>query len=113
MNGHVTNQQLAIGLLGKWGHQVTVVDNGLSAVKQCLDGEFDLVIIDQLMPGLLGVEVIERWHEEGIDTDFLVLTGVDDDRVVSDYVKLGAEDVVNKPFHLPRLLRDIDERLKS
>ena len=103
---------LATALRGS-GYDVTTAGDGTEAYALGRAGGFDLVIIDQLMPGLLGVEVIERWHEEGVDTDVLVLTGVDDDRVVSDYVKLGAGDIIQKPFHLPRLLNTIGERLDS
>ena len=103
---------LATALRGS-GYEVTTATSGSEAYELGCRSVFDLVIMDQLMPGLLGIEVIERWQQEGIEYDVLVLSGVDDDRVASDWVEIGAADIVSKPFDLPRLLELIKKRLDA
>jgi DNA-binding response OmpR family regulator len=69
------------------------------------------VILDQLMPGLLGMEVIDRWHNEGLTTPVIMLTGVDDERTAVQALSRGAVDFVRKPFHLPELMARVKARL--
>jgi two-component system, sensor histidine kinase and response regulator len=51
-----TNQKLVIHLLERWGHQVTVANDGREAVAACADGGFDLVLMDVEMPHLDGYQ---------------------------------------------------------
>ena len=102
---------LATALRGL-GYEVLTAADGSEAYELGRDGSFDLVIIDQLMPGLLGLEVVARWNDEGVQPDVIVLTGVDDERVVADSYELGAEHFVTKPFQLQDLLSKIEERLR-
>jgi two-component system OmpR family response regulator len=95
------------------GFIVELAHNGPEAYEMGKTGAFDLVVLDQLMPGLLGIEIIERWHEEGIDTPVLMLSGVDDDRIVVESLESGAIDFVRKPFRLPELVARIRQRLKD
>lgn len=93
------------------GYEVTVATNGVETYEIGLEGDFDLVILDHLMPGLLGLEIIERWREEGIDTPVIMLSGVDDDHTVVASFDLGALDFVRKPFRLPELMARIRQRV--
>lgn len=93
------------------GYEVDIADDGLSAYEIGRSGEHDLVIMDQLMPGLLGLEVIERWRDDGIETPVLMLTGVDDDRTAVESFDLGAVDYVRKPFRMTELMARIRKRL--
>lgn len=95
------------------GFVVEVAQNGLEAYEMGKRGSFDLVVLDQLMPGLLGVEIIQRWHEEGVDTPVLMLSGVDDDRTVVESLESGAIDFVRKPFRMPEMLARIRQRLRD
>jgi two-component system alkaline phosphatase synthesis response regulator PhoP len=95
------------------GYEVTTARDGNEAYQLGQAEEFDLVIIDQLMPGLLGLEVIERWRSEAIEPELIVLTGVDDERIAIESFDLGADDFVRKPFRLPELLARIERRLND
>ncbi|MBW3667271.1 MAG: response regulator [Actinobacteria bacterium] len=97
--------------LGSAGYEVSTASDGIQTYEMGRTGEFDLVILDQLMPGLLGLEVIDRWHEEGVETPVIMLTGVEDDRTVVESLDRGAVDFVRKPFHMPELLARIRQRL--
>jgi two-component system alkaline phosphatase synthesis response regulator PhoP len=93
------------------GYEVDTAVNGVEAYEKGISGEFDLVILDQLMPGLLGLEVIDRWQQEGHVNRVIMLSGVDDDRTVVSSLDLGAVDFIRKPFHLPELMARIRQRL--
>lgn len=95
------------------GYEVTTADNGLEAYELGMNEAFDLVIIDQLMPGLLGLEVIAKWREQGIDVAVIVLSAVEDDRTLVESFEIGASDFVRKPFRLPELLARIKQRLHT
>ncbi len=89
------------------GYEVEVAKDGLSAYELGSAGGYDLIILDQLMPGLLGLDVIARWHEEGMDAPVLMLTGVDDDRTAVESFDRGAVDFVRKPFRITELMARI------
>ena len=93
------------------GYEVSMAADGLAAHELGTNGDFDLVIMDQLMPGLLGLEVIGKWRDEGIATPVLMLTGVDDDRTAVESFDVGAVDYVRKPFRIPELMARIRNRL--
>jgi DNA-binding response OmpR family regulator len=93
------------------GYEVETAQNGVEAYEKGMAGDFDLVILDQLMPGLLGLEIIERWQAEGRPLRVIMLSGVDDDRTVVSSLDLGAVDFVRKPFRLPELMARIRQRL--
>ena len=95
------------------GYEVTTASDGHETYDLGRGGDFDLVIIDKLMPGLLGLEVIDRWHDEGMQTPVIVLTGVDDDRTAVDSLDKGAVDFVRKPFRVPELLARVRHRLEA
>jgi DNA-binding response OmpR family regulator len=93
------------------GYEVEMAKDGLSAYELGTKGVYDLIILDQLMPGLLGLDVISRWHDEGMDTPVLMLTGVDDDRTAVESFDRGAVDYVRKPFRITELMARIRMRL--
>jgi DNA-binding response OmpR family regulator len=99
--------------LEKEGFSIEVAVDGQTAFDLGKTGEFDLAVLDQLMPGLLGLEVIERWHDEGIEMPVLILTAVADDATAVQSMELGAADFVRKPFHLPELIARIRSRLAN
>lgn len=93
------------------GFSVEAARNGPEAYEKGRSSAFDLVVLDQLMPGLLGTEIIERWREEGIDTPVLILSAVDDERTVVESFEVGAVDFVRKPFNMPEMLARIRQRI--
>jgi DNA-binding response OmpR family regulator len=93
------------------GYEVVVAENGQKAYELGKSGEFDLAVIDQLMPGLLGTEILRRWQSEGIGLPVIMLSGVEDDEVVVGSLDSGAIDYVHKPFRLPELLARIRKNL--
>ncbi|MUG70842.1 response regulator transcription factor [Paenibacillus validus] len=86
------------------GYIVFTANHGMDGLKQILENEPDVVILDVMMPQLDGWEVVRRIREGGSDVPVLMLTAKDE---VSDRVKgldLGADDYLVKPFALEELL---------
>lgn len=106
-----TIRTLLVTALRSGGYEIETADDGVEAYEMGKTGDFDLVILDQLMPGLLGLEVIERWRDENIDVPVLMLTGVDDDRTAVESFDRGAVDYVRKPFRVTELMARIRQRV--
>lgn len=93
------------------GFEVVVARNGQRAFELGRDQDFNLAIVDQLMPGMLGNEIISRWREAGLELPVIVLSGVEDDDVVVSTLENGATDFVRKPFRLPELLARVRKHI--
>lgn len=85
------------------GHDVVEAEDGTAAYEVGADGSLDLAVLDQLMPGMLGTDVLHRWRAEGLTFPVLLLSAVDDDHTVIQSLELGAADYVRKPFSMPEL----------
>ncbi|QKS00409.1 response regulator transcription factor [Sphingomonas sp. CL5.1] len=88
--------------LGEAGHEVQVVTRGDEALAVNA-GAHDLAIIDRMLPGLDGLEVVRRWRAEAVRTPVLMLTALGSigDRVFG--LSAGADDYLVKPFALAEL----------
>jgi len=95
------------------GHDVVEVEDGTAAYEAGSTGDFDLAVLDQLMPGLLGTEVMSKWKEDGLTFPVLVLTAVDDDDTAVRSFELGAADYIRKPFTMSELNARINGRLRA
>ena len=59
----------------KRGFQVKIAKDGQEGLEQLRTGEFDVAIVDLLMPKMKGLDMIRQAREEGINTDMIILTG--------------------------------------
>lgn len=99
--------------LGAEGHQTTIVGDGPSGLDLALGGDFDLVILDIGLPGLDGLEVLDRLRGQGSRVPVIVLTARDS---VGDTVRVlegGADDYMPKPFRFAELLARVRLRLRA
>lgn len=83
---------------------VDLVEDGASAVEMAAAEEYDVVVLDLMLPELDGFEVCRRLREKGIDTPVIIVTARDAvaDRVAA--LDAGADDVLVKPFAFDELL---------
>lgn len=90
------------------GHQTVLVINGLEALQELEENQFDMVILDWNMPEYSGFEVCTKLREQGDDTPILMLTARDgvDDRV--DALDHGADDYLVKPFENKELVARVN-----
>ncbi len=98
--------------LGQRGYDITHVDAGDQAVPVAEHGQFDLLIVDRMLPGLDGLSVIERLREENIRVPVLVLSALTavDERVRG--LKAGGDDYLTKPFDLSELAARVEALLR-
>ena len=84
------------------GFTIEVVHNGENGLRRALEGRYDLVILDVMLPGLTGFEVLRRLREtSAVAVLMLTARGEDVDRIVG--LEMGADDYLAKPFN-PREL---------
>lgn len=107
------NRRVALGLLHKRGHEVTVAENGLEAVTALADREFDVVLMDMQMPVMDGFEatatIRNREHQTGGHIPIVAMTAEalkgDRERCLSS----GMDDYVSKPIAPDELYRAVEK----
>ncbi len=99
-------QALREGLQAK-GYKVTTASNGERAMAAIESSSFDVILLDWLLPGLDGIQVLGALRGRQVRTPVLLLTARDgvDDRVQG--LDAGADDYLVKPFAFPELLARI------
>lgn len=85
------------------GHSVASAANGSEALELCERRTFDVAIVDMNMPGLTGLEVLERMKTAQIETEVIILTGQGTIESAVNAMKLGACDYLTKPFPMDEL----------
>ena len=85
-------------------YAVDLCEDGAQGLDQALTGSYDLIMIDLMLPGLPGMEVLTRLRKEKIQTPVLILTAQSkvDQRVKG--LDAGADDYLTKPFAIDELL---------
>ena len=99
-------------LLERNGYRVDTVYDGADAVDYALEGEYDVIILDWMMPVKDGVEALREMRSGGIRTPCLLLTARDavEDRVTG--LDAGADDYLPKPFNGKELLARVRAMLR-
>ncbi|OGU63103.1 MAG: DNA-binding response regulator [Ignavibacteria bacterium RBG_13_36_8] len=108
-------ESLAMGLrynLTEEGYSVTWVKNGKEAIKKFDSVEFDLMILDIMLPHVDGFEVAQYVRERNPQIPILMLTAMTRTEDKIKGLELGADDYVAKPFHLDELLLRIKGMLR-
>lgn len=92
------------------GYQVTVVDNGQSAVTEALSGGYDLLLLDLMLPGCGGYDVC-RLIRDQIDVPILMVTARTESVDKIRGFGLGADDYIAKPFDPAELVARVRAHL--
>ena len=98
--------------LTREGYKVELSTNGRDGATRLASGEFDLVVLDVMLPGKSGFEVAREARSHGVNTPILMLTarGEVTDRVVG--LEFGADDYLTKPFEFIELLARMQALLR-
>ncbi|QIQ21490.1 heavy metal response regulator transcription factor [Zophobihabitans entericus] len=108
---HKTGEYLRQGLVES-GFVVDLTHNGLDGYHKAMTEEYDLIILDVMLPDISGWKIIESLREAGKDTQILLLSAMGR---IEDKVKglnLGADDYLVKPFSFAELLARIKSLLR-
>ena len=88
------------------GFEVQAVHDGETGLERALAGETDLVVLDMMLPGISGLDVLRKLRERSrIPVLILTARGQDVDRIVG--LEIGADDYLGKPFNPRELLARI------
>ena len=112
----VEDEPIAATLLAKGlrehAYAVDVANDGRAAWEQATVNDYDLLIVDVLLPGLNGLELCGRLRADGVTAPILILTarGEPDQRVQG--LDAGADDYLPKPYHFPELVARVRALLR-
>ena len=94
------------------GMAITAVGSGTQGLSRAQQDEYDLIILDVMLPGLSGFDVLRQLRQGGVQSPVLMLTarGDDVDRIVG--LEMGADDYLPKPFNPRELLARVKAILR-
>ncbi len=97
---NLVNQRVAMTMLGKMGHGITLATNGLEALEQWRQSDFDLILMDVQMPEMTGLEATKQIRrEEAIGTHVPIVamtaSAMSEDR--DHCLAAGMDDFISKP----------------
>jgi two-component system, cell cycle response regulator CpdR len=98
--------------LTHYGHHVTAVEDGESAVAQLERGRFDLMLTDIVMPGIDGLQLTSQARHLDPDLDVVMMTGFATARTRADRCSEPVAAIISKPFSLTEICDVVDRTLK-
>jgi len=109
------NEDLANSIkrgLEKEGYSVQLVFDGDKGLDMALEGNYDCIVLDVLLPGVDGFEFVQTLRETGVQTPVLMLTALDsvDDKITG--LSSGADDYLTKPFDFRELLARVQSLIR-
>lgn len=104
-------QNILKAFLEDAGYQITLADDGMEGIAAFHRAEYDLALLDIMMPKLDGYMVCEMIRKES-STPIILLTALDDEESQMKGFDLLADDYITKPFSMPLVLRRIEAVLR-
>lgn len=94
--------------LSEEGHAVEVAADGVAGLDRATAGDFDVILLDRMLPGKDGLQVARQLRALGRTTPILMLTALDGAQDVRRGLEAGANDYLTKPFRFNDLLDRLD-----
>lgn len=104
---HRVSQFLKRGLSAE-GYMVEVSENGEDGLQKILELNFDLIILDRMLPLMNGIDVLQETRLKGIHTPILMLSAMGQVEDKIQGLKMGADDYIAKPFDFEELLARLE-----
>ena len=99
-------------VLAPQGYIVDVVENGEEAINKILANNYDLALIDVMMPGISGIDLISKIHAHEADIVCIIITGYATVELAVRAIKQGAYDFLTKPFTTDDLLLVVNQGME-
>ena len=93
-------------------YEVDSAATGPEGLAKAQTGQFDLILLDIMLPGMDGYEICDRIRSEDRDQPIIMLTAKTSDEEIVQGLKLGADDYVQKPFSIQQLVLRIEAVLR-
>ena len=90
--------------LEKKGYDVAIANNGLDAIEQCQDHTFDLILLDEMMPGITGLETLQRIKEIQPQTPVVMVTKSEEEDIMDQAIGKSIADYLIKPVNPMQIL---------
>jgi len=94
------------------GHFCLVANDGETGLQLAMEGDFDLILLDLMLPGIHGREVCQQLRMKQINTPLIILSAMDSLDDVIAGLRMGADDYMTKPFSFEELLARIDALMR-
>jgi two-component system alkaline phosphatase synthesis response regulator PhoP len=94
------------------GYDVTVEEDGQAGCDTAIKEQFDLILLDLMLPSMNGFEVMSKVRQEGVKTPIIILTAKTAEEEVVQGLKSGADDYITKPFGVAELLARVSAVLR-
>ncbi len=95
------------------GYEAVISGDGREGLEKALNGDFSLILLDIMLPGLNGLEVLRRLRKSGMNTPVIMLTARDSVMDKVSGLDMGADDYITKPFAIEELLARIRAALRT
>jgi two-component system, NtrC family, response regulator AtoC len=95
------------------GYTVDTAESGEEGVAAAKGNVFDVILSDLRMPGISGLDVLQRLRELRVDSAFIIMTGFGTVDTAVEAMKLGAHDYLTKPFNLDELVLTVRRALET
>jgi len=92
--------------------KVAVAVDGLEAERTVAKKDFDLILLDLMLPKISGEQLCSKWRRDGLQTPIIMLTAKGQEKEKVTGLNLGADDYITKPFSLEELLARINAMLR-
>jgi len=92
--------------------KVTEAVDGLEAERTVAKRDFDLILLDLMLPKISGEQLCTKWRRDGLQTPVIMLTAKGQEKEKVTGLNLGADDYITKPFSLEELLARINAVLR-
>jgi len=90
------------------GHFCVIANDGESGLSLAMEGDFDLILLDLMLPGIHGHEVCQQLRMHKVNTPLIILSAMDSLEDVIAGLRMGADDYMTKPFSFEELLARIE-----
>ncbi len=94
------------------GHDYTLCEDGIQAYAAASKAAFDVIVIDWMMPGMSGIELVERLRRDGNQAVLIMLTAKDEEESLLEAFEAGVDDYLTKPFSSRELMARITAHLR-
>ena len=97
--------------LEKKGYDVTTMTNGSDAIEECQRQTFDLIILDEMMPGLTGLQTLQRLKEISPDTPVVMCTKSEEENIMDQAIGSKIADYLIKPVNPMQILLTLKKNI--
>ena len=94
------------------GYEVETAENGDDGLRKALSGQFDLILLDVMLPGVDGFQICNRVRQQDRRQPVIMLTAKSTDEDIVQGLTLGADDYVAKPFSVTQLVLRVQAVLR-